>query len=84
VVHNDRGNFRIGLHDLRRSGFRVLTDGSQDESPSIAPNGSMIIYATREGGRGVLAAVSTDGRVRQRIASTEGDVREPAWSPYAR
>jgi TolB protein len=44
----------------------------------------MIIYATREGGRGVLAAVSTDGRVRQRIAATEGDVREPVWSPYAR
>jgi TolB protein len=62
----------------------VLTTGSQDESPSLAPNGSMIIYATREGGRGVLAAVSTDGRVRQRIAAAEGDVREPAWSPYAR
>ena len=84
VVHNDRGNFRIGVHDLRRGGLRVLTDGRQDESPSFAPNGSMIIYATREGGRGVLAAVSTDGRVRQRIASTEGDVREPVWSPYAR
>jgi TolB protein len=84
VVHNDRGSFRIGLHDLRRGGFRVLTNGGQDESPSIAPNGSMIIYATREGGRGVLAAVSTDGRVRQRIAAAESDVREPAWSPYAR
>jgi TolB protein len=84
VVHNDRGNFRIGLLDLQRGGLRVLSDGRGDESPSFAPNGSMIIYATREGGRGVLAAVSTDGRVRQRIAATEGDVREPVWSPYAR
>lgn len=84
VVHNDRGNFRIALLDLRRGGLRVLTTGGQDESPSFAPNGSMIIYATREGGRGVLSAVSTDGRVRQRIAATEGDVREPVWSPYAR
>jgi TolB protein len=84
VVHNDRGNFRIALHDLRRGGVRVLSEGRQDESPSFAPNGSMIIYATREGGRGVLAAVSTDGRVRQRIAATQGDVREPVWSPYAR
>jgi TolB protein len=84
VVHNDRGNFRIALVDLRRGGLRVLSEGRQDESPSFAPNGSMIIYATREGGRGVLAAVSTDGRVRQRIAATEGDVREPVWSPYAR
>jgi TolB protein len=84
VVHNDRGNFRIALHDLRRGGMRVLSDGRADESPSFAPNGGMIIYATREGGRGVLAAISTDGRVRQRIAATEGDVREPVWSPYAR
>jgi TolB protein len=84
VVHNDRGNFRIALLDLRRGGLRVLTDGRQDESPSFAPNGSMIIYATREGGQGMLSVVSTDGRVRQRIAATEGDVREPVWSPYAR
>jgi len=84
VVHNDRGNFRIALLDMRRGGVRILTDGRQDESPSFAPNGNMIIYATREGGRGVLAAVSTDGRVRQRIAAAEGEVREPVWSPYAR
>jgi TolB protein len=84
VVHNDRGNYRIALFDLRRGGMRVLSDGRQDESPSFAPNGSMLIYATREGGKGVLAATSTDGRVRQRIATTEGEVREPVWSPYPR
>lgn len=84
LVHNDRGNYRIALLDMRRGDLRVLSDGRQDESPSIAPNGSMIIYATREDDRGVLAAISTDGRVRQRIATTEGEVREPVWSPYAR
>lgn len=84
VVHNDRGNFRIGLVDMKRNTLRILSDGREDESPSFAPNGSMIIYATRQGGRGVLAAVSVDGRVQQRIAATEGDVREPVWSPYAR
>ncbi|HUG99311.1 MAG TPA: Tol-Pal system beta propeller repeat protein TolB [Gammaproteobacteria bacterium] len=84
VVHNDRGNFRIALLDLRRGGLRILSDGRQDESPSFAPNGSMIIYGSRAGGRGILAAVSSDGRVRQRIAATEGDVREPVWAPYAR
>jgi TolB protein len=84
VVHNDRGNFRIAVFDLRRGGMRILSDGRQDESPSFAPNGAMIIYATREGGRGLLSTVSTDGRVRQRIAATEGDVREPVWSPYTR
>ena len=84
VVHNDRGNFRIGLFDLSRGSLRILSEGRQDESPSFAPNGSMIIYATREGSRGVLAATSTDGRVKQRIATTEGEVREPVWSPYPR
>jgi TolB protein len=82
VVHNDRGNYRIALLDLERNTTQVLSDGRQDESPSFAPNGSMIIFATRQGGRGVLAAVSTDGRVKQSIASAAGDVREPVWSPY--
>lgn len=82
LVHNDRGNYRIALLDLERNTTQVLSDGRQDESPSFAPNGSMIIFATRQGGRGVLAAVSTDGRVKQSIASAAGDVREPVWSPY--
>jgi TolB protein len=81
VVHNDRGNYRIALVDLERAFTQVLTDGRLDESPSFAPNGETLIYATREGSRGVLATVSADGRVRQRISSVEGDVREPAWSP---
>ncbi len=82
VVTNDRGNYRIALVDLERGFSQVLTEGRQDESPSFAPNGETLIYATREGGRGVLATVSADGRVRQRIPAMEGDVREPAWSPF--
>jgi len=82
VVTNDRGNYRIALVDLERGFTQVLTDGRQDESPSFAPNGETLIYATREGGRGVLATVSADGRVRQRIPAAEGEVREPAWSPF--
>jgi TolB protein len=82
VVHNDRGAFRIALVDLERRTTRVLSTGQQDESPSFAPNGSMIIYATRSGSRGTLAAVSVDGSVEQRIASPAGDVREPVWSPF--
>jgi TolB protein len=82
VVTNDRGSYRIALVDLARGFSQVLTDGRQDESPSFAPNGETLIYATREGGRGVLATVSADGKVRQRIPAAEGDVREPAWSPF--
>jgi TolB protein len=82
VVHNERGNYRIGIMDLERSALQIVTDGRLDESPAFAPNGETLIYATREGSRGVLATVSVDGRVRQRISAVEGDVREPAWSSF--
>ncbi|MDD9998649.1 MAG: Tol-Pal system beta propeller repeat protein TolB [Rhodospirillaceae bacterium] len=84
VVHDDRGNHRIALVDPETGLTQVLSNGSLDESPDFAPNGALIIYATREGGRGVLASVSTDGRIRQQIASVAGQVREPVWSPFPR
>ena len=84
VVHEDRGNYRIALIDPDTGLTQVLSNGSLDESPSFAPNGALIIYATQEGGRGVLASVSTDGRIRQQIASVAGQVREPVWSPFPR
>ncbi len=82
VVTQDRKGFHVAVMDMKSRAVRILTDGALDESPSIAPNGSMIIYATQEGRQGVLAATSTDGRVQQRLAVKEGNVREPAWSPY--
>ena len=77
------GVFRIAVLNLASSSMQVLSRGKLDESPSFAPNGRMIIYATKEKGRSVLAAVSVDGRVRQRLALDVGDVREPSWSPYS-
>jgi TolB protein len=82
MVTRVNGNFRIATLELESRDLRVLSSGRLDESPSFAPNGSMLIYATRVGDKGVLAAVSTDGRVQQRLRLQEGDVREPVWSPY--
>jgi TolB protein len=81
MIHRSKGQYQVAVLDLETGNLRVLTDGTLDESPSFAPNGSMIIYATNAGMKGVLAAVSVDGRVRQRLSVQEGDVREPAWSP---
>ena len=83
-MHNDRGNYRIAVVDIERAYTRVLTDGTLDESPSFAPNGETLIYASKLGEKGVLAAVSVDGRFQQRIAAVNGEVREPAWSPFPR
>jgi TolB protein len=82
MVHGEGGKYRIATQDLDSGLLRVLSEGSLDESPSFAPNGSMIIYATEDGHRGVLAAVSSDGRFRQRFSLQQGNVREPVWSPF--
>ena len=74
-------NFNIAIQDLVTGQTQLLTDTGFDESPSFAPNGKVILYASETKGRGVLAAVSSDGRVKQRLTVQTGDVREPAWGP---
>lgn len=81
-VHRSNGVYHIAWQDLERDTVRVLTETALDESPSLAPNGTMMIYATQTGGRGILAVVSIDGRVKYMLPSASGDVREPAWSPF--
>ena len=82
LVHQQEGKFHIALLDLVTNRLHILTSTELDESPSIAPNGSMVLYATKQADRGILAAVSVDGGVKFRLPAREGDVREPAWSPY--
>ncbi len=84
VAQGSGNNYRIAMMDssLGSPRWSTLSPGSLDESPSFAPNASMVLYAAREGRRGVLYAVSADARVRQRLVLADGDVREPAWSPY--
>ena len=76
------GGFRLAAMDLNSRQTQVLTDSSKDESPSFAPNSRMILIATDIGGRGILSAVSADGRIKQRLSIAAGDIREPAWGPY--
>ena len=81
-IARNEGKFQVALMNLDNRQVQVITDSDRDESPSFAPNGRMILFATVIDGRGVLSAVSADGRVKQRLSVTAGDVREPAWGPF--
>jgi TolB protein len=80
-IARNSGRFQVTLLDLATRQSLTLTDSDLDESPSFAPNGRQILLATIVAGRGVLTAVSSDGRVKQRLTVSAGDVREPAWGP---
>jgi len=82
MVHRENGVFHIAAQDIASGDMRILTETYLDESPTIAPNGAMLMYATRYRGKGILAAVSLDAGVKFRLPSKQGDVREPAWSPF--
>jgi TolB protein len=86
-ISRQGGAFRVYLADLTNpdpSSARALTDSSDDESPSFAPNGRLILYATRSQGRDVLMTTTLDGKVKSKLASTTGDYREPVWGPFGR
>jgi len=82
VLTLDDGAYRIGVQDLAGGTLSVLTKGRQDESPSFAPNGAMVILAGRQGGKGVLQTISIDGQTSLRLNADAGEVREPVWGPY--
>lgn len=81
MVHGNGNDYRIAIMELSNRAINVLTSGHSDESPSFAPNGTMILYASKKGRTGFLSAVSLDGKMQQRLVFNSGEVREPAWAP---
>ena len=80
-IRREGGRFQVTLQDLTSSQTRVLTDSAHDESPSFAPNGQFVLYATLLNGRGILGTASVDGMTRARLSENGVDAREPAWGP---
>lgn len=80
-IHREEGRFNVASQEIATRQMQILTSGGLDQSPTYAPNGKMILYASEIKGRGILAAVSSDGRIKQRITAQTGDIREPAWGP---
>jgi len=81
MVHGNGNDYRIAVMDMTTRSINVLTSGPSDESPSFAPNGTMILYASKKGRTGFLSAVSLDGKMQQKLVFNSGEVREPAWAP---
>lgn len=81
MVHGNGGDYRIAVMDMATRSINALTGGPSDESPSFAPNGSMILYASQKGNTGFLSAVSIDGKMQQKLVFDSSEVREPAWAP---
>ena len=83
MIHRVSGIYNIAILDLDSGVIKVLSDSTIDSSsPSIAPNGSMILYDTLYGGINVLGMVSGDGRVQLRLPARNGEAQDPAWSPF--
>ncbi len=82
-IHRNNRKFNVAKQDFESGIVQILSSGSMDHSPTFAPNGKIILYATELGNdrRGILAAVSSDGRIEQRYTARGGDIREPAWGP---
>jgi TolB protein len=83
-IQRGAGKYSLATMELASRQVQILTDGQLDSSPTYAPNGRLILYASIVRGRGILAAVSSDGRIKQKITASAQDVREPAWGPLMR
>jgi TolB protein len=81
-MHSTGGQFYIATQDFQTKQMQVLTDVGWEKKPSFAPNGKLVLFATESLGRGILATVSSDGRVKQKMIPQQGDIREPMWGPF--
>jgi len=81
-ISRRNGNFQLYVLDLASGQEQRLSDTTNDQAPSFAPNGKYILYATDSGGRKALAMVSVDGRVKQRLTTQAGNIKEPTWGPF--
>jgi len=81
-VSRGASGYKIHLMDLTNDKISALTDSTQDEKPSFAPNSKLIMYATKAQSREVLMTVTLDGKISTRLAGQSANIREPHWGPF--
>jgi TolB protein len=82
-VHRSSNQFQIALKYFNENFIRPLTESKMDESPSVSPNGNVIVYAITDNTSGMIAGVTLSGATFV-LPATTGKVREPAWSGFLR
>ncbi len=82
IVNSSNGIQRIAKQDLNSGSFQILTDTFLDETPTISPNGIMIMYSSIQSNKSILQLVSTNGKFKMRFPADDEQVRFPSWSPY--
>jgi TolB protein len=79
---SEKGAYNIAVQDLSSGKVKSITSANLDESPTLAPNGMMVLYGMREADQSILGAVTLDGKFRMRLPLQAENVKEPAWSPF--
>ncbi len=82
MIHRTNGNYNIAVQDLQSSALQIITHDGWDTSPSFAPNGRFVLYESDAGHQGVLGIASSDGRIARRLSTQDGNIQDPAWSPF--
>ena len=72
----------FSLYAMNLASGQELRLAEAASEPSFSPNGKYVMYATKTGGRTSLAVVSVDGRVKTRLSTQAGNIREPNWGPF--
>ena len=80
-VHRKDGDFHIAVQNIKTNKIRILTNTQLDESPTISPNGNLVLYATKSGTKDILSGITIDGRTKFSLPTISGEVRDPSWSP---
>lgn len=80
VLHRDKNGFNVAVQNLDTDQFKILTHDNEDESPKFSPNGKLILYATHNGNKHLLAIVSVDGQIHILLPANDGNILEPTWS----